>query len=149
MPGEDLICKLALDNLSLSPDPGFPHCYQPTGFIEISNLTQKRHSATRTSSSCVPVCGLKLTTPIEDTGLLLTRNRLFVTLFAIVARLSDSFPNLIPLLQAGLTGLFTACMNGHFDVVQLLLDRKADANLANQVCFALVWSKVQVRRWPA
>ena len=35
--------------------------------------------------------------------------------------------------QAGLTGLFTASFNGHLDVVRLLLDSKADANLANQV----------------
>jgi hypothetical protein len=38
-----------------------------------------------------------------------------------------------PLVQAGLTGLFMASMNGHLDVVRLLLESKADANLADQV----------------
>jgi hypothetical protein len=36
-------------------------------------------------------------------------------------------------MQAGLTSLFMASMNGHLDVVRLLLERKADANLADQV----------------
>jgi ankyrin repeat protein len=35
--------------------------------------------------------------------------------------------------QAGFTGLFMASMNGHLDVVRLLLDSKADANLTDQV----------------
>jgi hypothetical protein len=38
-----------------------------------------------------------------------------------------------PLVQTGLTGLFMASMNGHLDVVRLLLDSRADANLADQV----------------
>jgi ankyrin repeat protein len=38
-----------------------------------------------------------------------------------------------PIVQAGLTGLFMASMNGHLDVVRLLLESKADANLADQV----------------
>jgi hypothetical protein len=38
-----------------------------------------------------------------------------------------------PRVQTGLTGLFMASMNGHLDVVRLLLDSKADANLADQV----------------
>ncbi len=32
-------------------------------------------------------------------------------------------------VQAGLTALFTASVNGHLDVVRLLLENKADANL--------------------
>ena len=36
-------------------------------------------------------------------------------------------------MQNMLTGLFMASMNGHLDVVRLLLERKADANLADQV----------------
>ncbi len=37
------------------------------------------------------------------------------------------------IVQAGLSGLFMASMNGHLDVVRLLLDSKANANLADQV----------------
>ncbi len=33
-------------------------------------------------------------------------------------------------VQAGLTSLFMASMNGHLEVVRLLLENKADANLA-------------------
>jgi hypothetical protein len=35
--------------------------------------------------------------------------------------------------QDGFTGLFLALQNGHLEVVRLLLDSKADANLANKV----------------
>ncbi len=37
-----------------------------------------------------------------------------------------------PSMQAGLTGLVMASMNGHVDVARLLLESKADANLADQ-----------------
>ena len=35
--------------------------------------------------------------------------------------------------QDGTTGLYIASQNGHFEVVRLLLDSKADANLARKV----------------
>jgi ankyrin repeat protein len=44
-------------------------------------------------------------------------------------------------VQAGLTSLFTASMNGHLDVVRLLLDSKADANLADQVPHGAISSR--------
>jgi hypothetical protein len=39
----------------------------------------------------------------------------------------------LPTVQAGLTGLFTASMHGHLDVVRRLLENQADANLADKV----------------
>jgi hypothetical protein len=45
----------------------------------------------------------------------------------------------VPSVQAGLTSLFTASMSGHLDVVRLLLDSKADANLADQVQYMVFY----------
>ena len=49
-----------------------------------------------------------------------------------------------PLIQDGRTGLMWASDNGHINVVKVLLDAKADPNIANEVKFYILFVDIAV-----